>query len=77
LGVVVDVVYRERLLFGSEQLFGACAFITEVQVCFKRTSVEMIHVEDHAEATGFAGLELGIFVEATFCFGNFLISAVT
>ena len=31
-GVVVDVVYRERLLFGSEQLFGACAFIIEVDV---------------------------------------------
>ena len=52
-GVVVDVVYRERLLFGSEQLFGACAFITEVQVCFKRTSVEMIHVKDHAKARWF------------------------
>ena len=45
---VVVVVYRERLLCGSEQLFGACAFITEVKVCVKRTSVEMIHVKDHA-----------------------------
>ena len=47
-GGVVVVVYRERLLCGSEQLFGACAFITEVKVCVKRTSVEMIHVKDHA-----------------------------